>query len=203
MNLIIVEDHPLMSVVLKSFVESNSIWKVLETFSTVQSALEYLEKCAKNSQPLPEIAVFDIYLQGELSFPAIKTVSEKYKSVKVVANSMFDTAGFQIMAKNCGAKGYVSKAEPPEKLIECLEKVQGGEEVFKIAPSEKLEKISQVYQLLTKQEKKVFGLILIGKNNAEISSQLSLKLHTVENYINRIYEKLGVHFREDILEKFK
>lgn len=203
MTLIIVEDHPLMSVGLKSFVEANSGWKVLETFSTAQSVLDYLEKLSAQNAPLPDFAVFDIYLQGELSFPAIKTVSKKYKPVKVVANSMFDTAGFQIMAKNCGAKGYVSKAEPPEKLIECLEKVQRGEEVFSIGTPEKLEKISQVYQLLTKQEKKVFGLILVGKSNAEISSQLSLKPHTVENYINRIYEKLGVHFRDDILEKFK
>lgn len=208
MTLIIIEDHPMMSIGLKTFIESNSQWKVQEIFSTSQDALDYLERLsnpAENSDkiPLPDIALFDIYLKDNLSFPAIKTVTQKFRSIKVVANSMYDTDGFQVMAKNCGAKGYVSKADPPEKLIECLDKVQRGEEVFNIEMTEKLEKISQIYQIMTKQEKKVFALLLVGKSNQEISKSLSLKTHTVENYINRIYEKLGVHFREDILQKFK
>lgn len=211
MTLIIIEDHPMMSIGLKTFIESASQWKVQATFSAAKDALDYLEKISKQSEnenpepkiKLPDIALFDIYLQDNLSFSAIKIVSEKYVSVKVVAHSMYDTDGFQVMAKNCGAKGYVSKADPPEKLIECLDCVLLGEEFFNIKMTEKLEKISQIYQIMTKQEKKVFALLVVGKSNQEISKTLSLKPHTVENYIARIYEKLGVHFREDILQKFK
>ena len=64
-------------------------------------------------------------------------------------------------------------------------------------------KIEPILSFLTKQEKRVFEEILKGLSNDEISKELNLSGHSVENYVSRLYDKLGIFSRIDILEKYR
>ena len=132
--------------------------------------------------------LFDIQLSREMSFSLIKTVSSLYPEIKCVVYTMFDTTGFVLMAKEAGAKGYVSKSASEEVLLSCLEKVSAGEEFFALQSEaeEKITKANQVLALLSKQQRRVYEEILMGKTNEEIAATLGIKLHSVENYINKI-----------------
>jgi DNA-binding CsgD family transcriptional regulator len=52
---------------------------------------------------------------------------------------------------------------------------------------------------LTIQERKIFGLLLDGKSNKEISDNLKIGLSTVKTHITSIYSKLGVSSRKEAL----
>jgi DNA-binding CsgD family transcriptional regulator len=52
--------------------------------------------------------------------------------------------------------------------------------------------------LLTQAERDVALLAAAGRSNKEISAQLYLSLRTVENYLHRAYEKLGVSGRAEL-----
>ncbi len=116
---------------------------------------------------------------------------------------MFDSTGFQLLAKDCGAAAYVSKTSSGKVLIEKLTKIFNSEEIFESENHEKLTKLEQVTLVLTNKEKQIFEYILMGKNNHEIARLMNVKLNTTEKYISSIYEKLGVRYREEILEKYK
>lgn len=202
-TLYIVDDHAIIRTGLCSYIEANSSWKVLGTSGGTEDLLSYLEENAQNPDKLPEIIIFDLQLKNELCFDAISEISEKFPELKIVVFTMFDTTGFILTAQFCGVKGYVSKTQSEKELLECLEKVADGETYFPII-KEKAEKMSQVekdLELLTKQQRRVYHEILTGKSNEEIAKSMDLKLHSVEIYINRIYEKLGIFSREDILKK--
>lgn len=202
-NIMLVDDHQMIKVGLKTFIEENSEFCVSKMTSTVQDTLDYLENCQKQNEPLPDAIIFDIQLEEEMSFDLMKTVSQKYPQIKSIVYSMFDSTGFQLLAKDCGAAAYVSKTSSGKVLIEKLTKIFNSEEIFESENHEKLTKLEQVTLVLTNKEKQIFEYILMGKNNHEIARLMKVKLNTTEKYISSIYEKLGVRYREEILEKYK
>ena len=52
---------------------------------------------------------------------------------------------------------------------------------------------------ITEREKEVIALILSGKKNKEISSELFVDISTVKSHINRIYRKTGVKNRKELM----
>ena len=53
--------------------------------------------------------------------------------------------------------------------------------------------------LLSVREAQVVRLVAEGLSNREISQQLSLSEHTVKNYLFKIFEKLGVSTRVELV----
>ena len=54
-------------------------------------------------------------------------------------------------------------------------------------------------RLLTKREEDVVRLVAEGMRNLEIAQQLNVNEHTVRNYLFRIFEKLGVSSRVELV----
>jgi DNA-binding CsgD family transcriptional regulator len=52
---------------------------------------------------------------------------------------------------------------------------------------------------LTPQEERVAGLVATGATNANIAHQLCLSVSTVETHLERIYAKLGIHTRYQLI----
>jgi DNA-binding NarL/FixJ family response regulator len=52
---------------------------------------------------------------------------------------------------------------------------------------------------LTAQEQRVADLAATGASNAEIARQLYLSVSTIETHLERIYTKLGIHSRRDLI----
>lgn len=53
--------------------------------------------------------------------------------------------------------------------------------------------------LLTKREEQVVRLVAEGLRNSEISRELGVSEHTVKNYLFRIFDKLGVSSRTELI----
>jgi DNA-binding NarL/FixJ family response regulator len=52
---------------------------------------------------------------------------------------------------------------------------------------------------LTRREEDVVRLVADGLKNREIAQRLKVKEHSVRNYIYRIFEKLGVSSRVELI----
>ena len=64
-------------------------------------------------------------------------------------------------------------------------------------------KLESIVSILTKQEKNIFEAILQGKTNDQISSEMFISIRTVEAYTSRLYDKIGVESRNDLIKKYK
>ncbi len=56
-------------------------------------------------------------------------------------------------------------------------------------------------QILSKQEKRVYNLLKKGKSNKEISSELHIEVSTVKSHLHKIYSRLGVKSRKEIIDE--
>ena len=60
--------------------------------------------------------------------------------------------------------------------------------------------IESLYDKLTFKEREILALIKEGKSNKEIASQLFVEISTVKTHINKIYSKLKIKSRKEVLK---
>jgi DNA-binding CsgD family transcriptional regulator len=56
---------------------------------------------------------------------------------------------------------------------------------------------------LTERQKEVYGLIISGKTNKEITTELFIEQSTLKSHINQIYGKLNIKSRSELRSKLK
>lgn len=109
-----------------------------------------------------------------------------------------------------GAKGIFSKHERLESLCKCIHCVYEGQ-IW--ARSDELEHALEALansplvratnhkglDLLSARERQVVQYLAAGMTNREIAESLGLSRHTIKNYLFRIFDKLGVSSRTELL----
>ena len=109
-----------------------------------------------------------------------------------------------------GAKGVFCKSEPIQFLRKSIQAVHKGQ-VW--ANSRQLHLIlealvnasplrlasAQKTAVLAKREEEVANLVAAGLTNRDVAERLGLTEHTVSNYLFRIYEKLGLSSRVELV----
>ena len=200
-TLYIVDDHNMVRNGLKAWLENHTQWRVEKDFASSLECFECLEGLSEAT--LPEIIIVDVQLINETGFSLVKQITQKWPQIKCIMYSMYDTTGFVLQAKDSGAKGYISKAAKEEELVHCLEVVQNGGTYMEQYMTDAQNKIDSIVSVLSKQERVIFEALLQEKSNKQICDELFISPRTVENYTSRLYSKIGVKNREELIEKFK
>jgi DNA-binding NarL/FixJ family response regulator len=113
-------------------------------------------------------------------------------------------------AFSAGARGVLCHTDPFEVVCKCIQRVHDGQ-VW--ANSQQLRWILQALTerkpsrvvnavgipLLTPRQEQIVGMVVEGLPNSEISTALHISAHTVRNHLFRIYEKLGVSTRVELI----
>lgn len=72
---------------------------------------------------------------------------------------------------------------------------------WKINSDQDKNKATLTVESLSKQERRVFDHLKKNKSNKEISSELHIEVSTVKSHINKIFSKLGVKSRKEIVDE--
>jgi DNA-binding NarL/FixJ family response regulator len=113
-------------------------------------------------------------------------------------------------AFRAGARGIFGKSQPVEVLCKCVLCVHHGQiwadtremclavEALASAPTVRTVN-ARGLSLLSKRESQVVHCLAEGLGNREIANRLKLSQHTVKNHLFRIFDKLGVSSRMELL----
>ncbi|MGA2416846.1 MAG: LuxR C-terminal-related transcriptional regulator [Candidatus Sulfotelmatobacter sp.] len=113
-------------------------------------------------------------------------------------------------AFRAGARGVFSKGEAVDLLSKCIHCVHQGQiwanssqmviamEALANTPAFRAVNADGV-NLLSKRELEVVRCLAEGLTNREIAERLALSQHTVKNYLFRVFDKLGVSSRVELL----
>jgi two-component system, NarL family, nitrate/nitrite response regulator NarL len=115
-----------------------------------------------------------------------------------------------IEAFRAGARGLFTRHESLEMLSKCVRRVHEGQiwanteqmgfaiEALAAAPTVRAVGANGI-DLLSKRELEVVRCLAEGMTNREIATRLGLSQHTIKNYLFRVFDKLGVSSRLELL----
>jgi len=115
-----------------------------------------------------------------------------------------------VQAFRAGARGIFSRHESVENLSKCVRSVHHGQiwansqqlsfAVEALAASPVVRAVdAKGLSLLSKRELEVVRSLAEGLTNREIAERLGLSQHTIKNYLFRVFDKLGVSSRLELL----
>jgi DNA-binding NarL/FixJ family response regulator len=202
-RIMVVDDHPLMREALKAIIMHESDLTVCGEAEDREQALELAAVTE------PHLAIVDLTLKNSHGLELIKDLGNRWPNVKILAFSMQDEAIYAERVIRAGARGYITKQEPPGKILLAIRRILDGEIYWsekaaarvasKVARSSRSSANFSV-EGLTDREVQVFELLGAGQSTHQIAAALHINASTVETYRGRIKEKLNLKNALELLQ---
>ncbi|PPF85707.1 helix-turn-helix transcriptional regulator [Clavibacter michiganensis] len=146
-----------------------------------------------------DIVLYDSFAQPESDHHEIAELVRNPRARRVVVYTWNFQPELIADARRQGVQGYLSKALPARELVEALERIHSGEELFNQAPLRAASAPSLDWpgkrEGITDRESEILALITQGKSNQEVAALTYLSPNTVKSYIRSIYRKIQVQSR--------
>ena len=199
MNVLLIDDHPLLNAGLVSILEATGLFTVCGQAKSIDQAISFIEEAAQ----LPSLIILDLMLGKDNGLDFLPMLG-KYCSDKkiprppVLICSAFEDP-FKIQAAlKLGAAGFLSKTSGRAELLKAIDIILNGKVYISDELNITLREKSDMYSKFTKREIDVIHLLKQNKTNRFIADALFISLRTVENYISKIYFKTGFINREEL-----
>ena len=200
-KIIIIEDHSLTRIGLKTAFEESSNIEVI-------GEAEYGENGVTLALELePDLVVMDLGLPNMNGIDATLAIKSQKSHIKVLILTSHDSNKQVIGALGAGADGYCLKDITPKRLISVIEGiVEGGMwldpgiaktvlcKLIKENDTDNNKPINTVSPL-TDREVEVLQLLADGLGTIEMAQELNLSQHTVKAHIGNVLQKLSVDDR--------
>ncbi len=171
-----------------------ALLKTVPDFLVVAEASHGRQAVELYQQHQPDVTLMDLRMPNLDGTGAVIEIRQTYPAARIIVLTTFDGDEDIFRALQAGAKGYLLKGMFGEDLIEAIRAVHAGKSRIPSAVAERLtERMSGPG--LTGRELEVLKLIVGGKNNRLIGSELGISEATVKTHINSILSKLGVNDR--------
>jgi two-component system, NarL family, response regulator NreC len=201
-NIMVVDDHAIVLHGLSLLINDEPGLNVSVQASSAEQALELLAK-----GPLPDLLITDISLPGLSGIELVKSVTSEYPELPVLVLSMHDELVHGERAFRAGAKGYLTKQEATEKVVEAIKRVLSGDvylserllSVLRQPPrGDSDNQLVSVLSIFTDREYEIFRLIGLGMGSSEIAAKLNRSVKTIEAHRANLKQKLGLRTANEL-----
>lgn len=145
----------------------------------------------------PDIALLDIEMDGIDGLAAAAVLRQEVPDCRALILTTFGRPGYLKRAMEAGARGFVVKDAPPERLAEAIRRVAAGERV--VDPALAAETLASGDSPFTARERDVLIAARPGATVAEIATRLFLSEGTVRNYLSAAIGKVGARNRAEAI----
>lgn len=169
----------------------------MEVVGTASNGDELLQWLAKHPGKANFLLV-DVNMPKLDGLKAIAKIREKDQAIKILVMTIFAERNFMVEAMSVGANGFIAKSRGRKEFVETIRQVYRGETIILQDMGENpLPPPPPVPVKLTPIERRVMGLIVIGKKNDEIAQTVTLKVPNVQRIRRNAFSKLGANTTAD------
>lgn len=151
------------------------------------------------------IVLLDIALPGPSPFESLIELRDQAPEVGVIMLSAHIRDHYIDMALAGGARGYLSKGDPPAAIIEGIRKVLGGRIALCDAVVERLREGGRArapsgsrLSALSPREMEILRLVGRGMTRSTIARAVCRSLKTIDSQHTSIMRKLDIHDRAEL-----
>jgi len=188
-NIVIVDDHPIVIEGLKIMLSDKPFFQISETFTNGSEVIKFV----KTNEV--DIVLLDISLPDISGIQLCEEIKKISPNTSVI---MFSNRSERSIIMQCiqnGASGYLLKNVSIEELMECFQGALSGNIVFCNETKNIISKPSPqeltTTPRLTKREKQILQFLAKGKTSNEIANELCLSSLTVDTHRKNLLNKFG------------
>jgi DNA-binding NarL/FixJ family response regulator len=201
--IVLIEDHePYARALEKFFKLPGSTVECRAIYGSTEQALVEIPK-----DP-PAVALVDINLPGRNGIECIARLKELCPQLVCLVLTMYEEDHLIFDALRAGACGYLLKRTPPAEIADALQVARDGGSPM--SPHIARQVVSYFHQalppktaqVLTAREQEVLDQLIAGKPYKRIAQELGVSIDTVRTHVRKVYDKLHIHSRAEIMLKF-
>ena len=174
-------------------------------FACVGAYADAREALRRIPQDAPDVVLVDLRLPGMGGVDCIAELRRQSPGVRAIVLTAFDEDDLVFRSLEAGAYGYLVKRTPPARILDAIREVHAGGSPMSAHIARKV--VASFHRAsgaaLSHQEREVLAGLSRGQTYAAIGQEMGIAIHTVRNYIRRIYEKLQVHSRTEAVARFR
>lgn len=201
-RLAIVDDHQFFRSLLVNILKKESDFEIVLEAEDGLHLLELLKTIK------PDIILMDISMPKMNGMEASTKVMELYPHIKIIAYSQFDNEANILEMYVRGVTSFIGKDERQELLVSAIRTLYSGaiyltplaSEIIQRNLSLLIPKVRSIGQL-SNFEDTLLRLICNGATSVELGNTLSKSSRTIEDHREKLYKKLGVKTKDDLLKK--
>ena len=192
MKILLVDDHEMVRLGLKSYLDLQEDVEVVAESSNGREGVELALELR------PDVIIMDIVMPEMNGIEATMAILETWPEAKIlILTSYLDNEKIYPVL-DAGAKGYMLKTSSADEILHAVRKVARGEVAIETEVSKKVQYHRNHIELhddLTARERDILGLLAKGYENQRIADELYISLKTVKTHVSNILSKLEVSDR--------
>jgi two-component system nitrate/nitrite response regulator NarL len=212
------EDRPLIRVLVadSTRVKSQILSDVLardKHFQVLETELSVAAILAVAASEKPDVVLISVLLENDpkLGFQVARQLRAAHPATRLVMLLDRSERSSAVDAFRAGASGILCRSESLKFLPRCISCVHAGQvwansrelkyllDALSESMSARGTANASDASILSKREQDVVTGVVDGLSNREIAHRLKLTEHTVKNYLFRIFDKLGVSSRVEVV----
>lgn len=193
---LLIDDHKLVREVFAKLIEHEPDLRVIDQAADAGAGIESV------LTHRPDVVLLDIDMPGVCAFEAARRIREINPETRVLFLSAYTYDRFIDEAIGAEAAGFLTKTEPPEKLLEAVRTVAAGGSAYSAGVLDRLLDMSGEADggatragSLTPREREILTLIGAGYAKKTIADRLGVSIKTVEKHAANVMRKLGLNDR--------
>lgn len=199
LNAWIVEDEPSFRDTLQLLLSTDG-FRCGAAFASIEEALAWIEVAPRPMPPSerPDVMLLDVNLPGMNGVEGVGALKARLPATRIVMLTIRDDAATIAAALQAGASGYLLKSSDVDQVRSALREAYSGgmlmpAPVARIVMERFRREAPAADYGLTPREQEVLAEMVNGYTQKEIGDRLAISPSTVNNHVQRIYEKLHVH----------
>ncbi len=203
-RVLLVDDHPMVRDWLAQMIKREPDLAVCGEASDAAGALEAIATLKPG-----DMAIVDLTMKDSQGTEFVREIGQRFKDLPVLVLSMHDESLYAERAIRAGARGYITKQEAGQKIKEAIRCVLSGHVYLSEALASKMIRAIAAgpantntlpVDSLSERQMEILRRLGRGHSTNQIAEELELSVKTVEGYIARIKEKLGLATANELLQ---
>jgi DNA-binding NarL/FixJ family response regulator len=197
----LIDAHSILRDGLRRLLEAERQYQICGEAKNGRSALTSIARAR------PHLVIMEIALPEAHGLGVIKSLRSRFPGLLMLVLSMHDEALYAERALQAGAKGYIMKQEPWERLLLAIQKVLRQEisvsetistRVLRGMASRRVASHPHL-QALSDRELEIVDSMGQGLATGEIAGRLGISAKTVETHRGNIRRKLGLRSGPELM----